>query len=266
MELADTFSGPRDGKPCRLLDMQDCAPPRWREVNHLVAQAESLLQPWWFRPLLKFSWVRQQLGYSHWSRVWEYPWAIVNAELQPGMRLLDAGSGGSVFPAYLGLQGLNAHATDPSLDDKGEANLDDWRKMVLRATGFIFAWGLSSMASRQRVPVSYASDPIQQLHYDTGFFDRVFCLSVMEHIPIDEWSSSMEQLARVLCPHGRLLLTLDMTSPQADRRHYQHLCRERELQLLNEVDYVTPISVESKQRRHAGYTYEVLGLVWEKRG
>lgn len=210
--------------------------------------------------------MRCKLGFEHWSRFWEYPWAIVNAELKPGMRLLDVGSGGSAFPVFWGLQGFEVHAADPSLDYAGEANLKDWRKRLLRAIGLTFLWGLNSGVTRGRVPVVYASYPVQALPYDDDFFDRVFCLSMMEHIPAEEWGMGLSEMARVLRPGGRLLMTLDMTTPQADNCHYKHLCQRRELRLLNKVDYIVPISNEDKQRRHPGYSYEVLGLAWEKDG
>ena len=86
----------------------------------------------------------------------------------------------------------------------------------------------------------------------------------MEHIPVEEWDVCMAQIARVLRPGGRLVITLDMTTPEADNRHYQLLCNRQDLRLLNEPEYEVPISSEDKQRRHPGYTYEVVGLVLVK--
>lgn len=264
MTPQDTWAGRTDDKPCRLLDMHDCAQPLWGEINRQMAQVESLVQPSWFRPFFRVPWVRRKLGYHPPSRGWEYPWAIVNAELQSGMRLLDVGSGGSAFPVYLGLQGLKVHVADPS-QNEGKANPQDWRKRLLRTLGLSFGWGLPPpRVTKGYMPVSYVSDPVQKLRYEDNGFDRVFCLSVLEHIPLEEWGACMTQLARVLRPGGRLLVTLDMSTPQADSRHYQHLCGKGNLRPLNQVEYDVPISQQDKQRRHPGWTYETLGQVWEK--
>jgi len=47
-------------------------------------------QPRWFRPLLlKHRRLQSMTGYDHWSRAWEYPWAVIEAGLGPA-----AGAGG----------------------------------------------------------------------------------------------------------------------------------------------------------------------------
>lgn len=98
-----------------------------------------------------------------------------------------------------------------------------------------------------------------------GFFDRVFCLSVIEHIPQSEWSVCMEQLTRVVSPTGRLVLTLDMSAPDANAHVYKRLIAACPLDLIGNVDYPVPIPDEDKKLRHPGHTYETIGLVWQKR-
>lgn len=114
--------------------------------------------------------------------------------------------------------------------------------------------------------MTYVSDSIQNLRYDDGYFDRVFCLSVMEHIPESEWRECMAQMARVLSDRGRLVLTLDMSTPLANARRYKKLFVEPSLRLVGSVDYPVPISADCKRARHPGRTYETVGLVWDKLG
>lgn len=123
-----------------LLDMRHCTRPEWVSINRRIARLESRLQPFWFKPLFRFVYVRRRLGYDHWSRLWEYPWAVLSANLEPGMRVLDVGSGGSAFPLFLALDGYRVHSADPSLADGTEWL--DRRKRMLRSLGIAAAWGL----------------------------------------------------------------------------------------------------------------------------
>ena len=114
-----------------LLDMRDCSRADWIHMNRRMGGLERRLQPIWFRPFFRIASVRQRLGYDHWSRAWEYPWAMHSADLKREMRILDVGSGGSAFPLLLGLEGYQVFSTDPSLNDG--ASLLDRRSKLLRA-------------------------------------------------------------------------------------------------------------------------------------
>lgn len=115
----------RDAMPNKLLDMRDCECSAFSTIYNEVCGVASRLQPVWFRPFFRVQAVKRRLGFDHWSRRWEYPWAVLNANLQAGMRLLDVGSGGSPFPLYLGINGFECYAADPSLD-QGKL-LQNWR-------------------------------------------------------------------------------------------------------------------------------------------
>ena len=115
------------------------------------------------------------------------------------------------------------------------------------------------------IAVRYVPDSMQNLRYDDGFFDRVFCLSVMEHIPDREWPECMRGLSRVLSAGGRLALTLSMSAANANVRQYEKLLVEPFLRLVGNVDYVVPIGAGDKQARHPGHTLEILGLIWDKK-
>jgi hypothetical protein len=101
--------------PSGLLDMRQCTAPRFAAIHADMLELDLLQQPRWFRPLLTRSRRLQSwTGYDHWSRQWEYPWAILAAEFgdRPG-RTLDVGGGGSPFSRYL------AHAGHESGVEKG---------------------------------------------------------------------------------------------------------------------------------------------------
>jgi len=48
----------------------------------------------------------------------------------------------------------------------------------------------------------------RELTYPTGMFDKVFSISVLEHIPEDGDSRCMREIGRVLAPGGRCLITV----------------------------------------------------------
>lgn len=61
------------------------------------------------------------------------------------------------------------------------------------------------------------------------------------------------------------MLTLDMSTPDANARVHERLIAACPLDLIGNVDYPVPISDEDKRLRHPGQTYETTGLVWQKR-
>ncbi len=247
--------------PSQLLDMRDCKSSKFSQIYSKICRLAIRLQPICFRPFFAIPAVRRRLGFDHWSRRWEYPWAILNANLQAGMMVLDVGSGGTPFPLYLGINGFECYATDPNLD-KGKS-VQDWRRRLLSLLRIAIAWGCPP--NRSSLPVRYYPDSIQELRFRDNFFNRVFCLSVMEHIPQPDWILCMEQLARVVKPRGRLVLTFDMSASDANARVYEHLIEACPLDLIGNVDYPVPIPDEDKRLRHPGHGYETIGLVWEKR-
>jgi SAM-dependent methyltransferase len=260
-----------------LLDMRQCADPRFAAIHADMLGIDLQQQPRWFRPLLIRSRRLQGMtGYNHWSRRWEYPWAILAAEFGDRTgRTLDVGGGGSPFSRYLARAGHDSHVADPSLDrgssfvydaDKSMTqNLRSVAKRVLfRIAGINSLWGLPQHHGESAV--HYAASPADDLSYHDEHFDTVFCLSVMEHIPTALWDACMREFGRVLRPGGRLILTLDMTTPEANRRLYRRLVEGTELQLIGQPDYEVPLRSEEQQLRHPGHGYETIGLVWRKAG
>ena len=260
----------------RLLDLRDCAGTVFADIHREMLDLDLGQQPRCFRLLLRRSGALQRVtGYDHWSRAWEYPWAVLAAAIgtRP-LTTLDVGGGGSPFSLYLAARGHESHVADPSLDQGASFVFDRHKSLyrnarslakraIFRAAGIHSLWGLPGGSAGRAVV--YHACPADRLEFAAGMFDRVFCLSVMEHIPRAAWKDCMREFERVLKPGGRLVLTLDMTPEEADARVYRELLSHTTLALLGDPAYDVPIGPESKAARHAGHGYETLGLVWEKR-
>jgi SAM-dependent methyltransferase len=283
--------------PSRLLDMRECADPAFRDIDAGMRALDLARQPAWFRPLLLRSRrLRGMTGFGHWSRAWEYPWAVIEAGLAPSgaapahdgtavpdaagpVRLLDVGGGGSPFGPWLATRGHEVHVADPSLDQGRDFAWDPARgvyrnartvakQAAFRLLGIRSLWGLPDGGAAGRAPrgggLQYQAFGAQALGFPDAHFDRVFCLSVIEHIPHDLWPACVREFERVLRPGGCLVITMDMETHEADARLPLRLVEACSLRLLGDPRYPVPIDPGEAQRRHPGNWYETMGLVWEK--
>jgi len=130
----------------------------------------------------------EQLSFVYPSKVWEYPWAITREALPEGELVLDAGCGVSTLPIYLATKGATVVALDSH---------PDWLAMEARAARFHGA------------PVVPVQMDMRELRFPDGTFDRVYCISVLEHVPAEDQPRTVREMARVLRPGGRLYLTVD---------------------------------------------------------
>ena len=131
---------------------------------------------------------RRYGGLRHWlqsgpdySRSVEYPLVVRMLQARAGHRLLDVGSGRRAELATLAASaGLTVTAVDPRPDGGADAP------------------GSS---------VRYLAGDARELPFEDGAFDRITAVSTIEHIEDGE-ADTMRELARVLAPGGRLVLSV----------------------------------------------------------
>jgi SAM-dependent methyltransferase len=129
------------------------------------------------------------------TRMWEYPYAIMSAELQPGMKCADIGCGMTAFTIYLQtVAKCDVVGVDPDLFESG-----------IKYKGH----GVSKEFIR-RTGLRVVQSGMEAIPLGTGVFDRVFCLSVIEHLPRNVARAGVLEMARILKPGGRGILTLDV--------------------------------------------------------
>ncbi|MEQ8726859.1 MAG: class I SAM-dependent methyltransferase [Sandaracinaceae bacterium] len=130
----------------------------------------------------------QQLSFVYPSKVWEYPWALTRHAAPEGELVLDAGCGVSALPIRLASLGATVVAIDNDLR---------WLTMLARAAEF------------HRAAVVPVEMDMTALKFPDATFDRVYCISVLEHIDPDAQPAVAREMNRVLKPGGILYLTVD---------------------------------------------------------
>ena len=150
-----------------------------------------------------------------WSiKYWEYPWAITNSRLVRRMKILDVGSGWSLFPMYLARHEHQVDAID--IDEEQMTKISPF------------------LARIQGAEIKYRVQNVLNMDYEDETFDRVFCISVLEHIEEEEVggkrvnyhrrnldTKAVSEMLRVLKPSGLLLMTVDWSENPANKRAYK---------------------------------------------
>ncbi|MCL5279813.1 MAG: class I SAM-dependent methyltransferase [Planctomycetes bacterium] len=196
--------------------------------------------------------------YLHPSKQWEYPWALESAALPLNSRVLDVGCGASVLPLYLDRLGHRVIACDIDLD-----------------------WDLV-----EQTPLPYIKADLTALPFEKAQFEAVFCISVLEHLPLDRMIPVLWELHRVLRAGGRLLLTADFYEDHWARVAYSGPGRRFPVNwnvfdrdLLEQIIFAHPgflianppdlnvdwPTVKEQMLRFHGYPYTSIGLVLVKR-
>jgi SAM-dependent methyltransferase len=137
------------------------------------------------------------------TRVFEYPWAYFAAAATPGMRVLEVGGGTSGLQFVFAREGCETVNVDPGIDTDGglATSAGAWQ------SGPDFHRHLNAIFGAN---VELIQKRLQDADLAAGSFDRVLCLSVLEHLDPAEGREIMECAARLLAPGGLLVVTIDL--------------------------------------------------------
>jgi SAM-dependent methyltransferase len=137
------------------------------------------------------------------TRVFEYPWVFHAAQVEPGCRVLDVGGcvGGLQF--VFALEGCRVVNVDPF--EEG-------------TVGFPAGSGHYTLGpdAHDRLNQAFGTDVdlVQKRIRDCGLpggsFDRVVCVSVIEHLDLDDAKDLVQNAARLLAPGGLFVATVDL--------------------------------------------------------
>jgi ubiquinone/menaquinone biosynthesis C-methylase UbiE len=145
------------------------------------------------------------------NKYWEYPWVLANLRLEKGMSVLDAGCGKSPLQFLLSDVGCRVTGIDP-FENVGWHGID------------------RGLARRFGCQIEYRVESAESISYANNSFDRVCCVSVIEHcreknIDVEKITPQtkddrelqrkmMKEMVRVLKVGGFLVLTVDFNIPR----------------------------------------------------
>ncbi len=129
------------------------------------------------------------------ARLWEFPFAIQEADLSPGMTCADIGCGRTPFTIYL--------------DRIAHCNVTGFDHDVFQTGDRHKAFGVPEEFIRQ-TGLTIKRSGMDQIDIPDNSFDRVFCISVIEHVGALTARKGIREMARILKPGGRLILTMDV--------------------------------------------------------
>ena len=142
------------------------------------------------------------------TRRFEYPWAYFAIAPRPGMRALEIGGGLSGLQFVLAMEGVDVTNVDPGQESAGVGWPVDQAAMARLNRAF-------------GTDVTLISDTLQGAGLPDAAYDVVYSISTIEHVAPEELPTLMKEVARVLKPGGRCVLTVDLflnLAPFSDRR------------------------------------------------
>lgn len=144
----------------------------------------------------------------------EYPWAISMVGHERFFKILDIGSGVSLLPIYLAAKGHDV------------TSIDNDTILMNKISPLLAKWN--------KVEVKYQLGDAIKLQFGDNSFDRVLCISVLEHLEEEKIGDkyvnyhkqnldviAIADMLRVLRPGGLLILTFDWSENPDDPRSYR---------------------------------------------
>ncbi len=133
------------------------------------------------------------------TRKFEYPWAVDVAGLKPGMNVLDLGGGYSGFSFTLSKMGMNVTNVDPFVDYGPSQHYEDRPSDIVRRLNRVF-----------HTNITLKHCTLKEAYFPDESFDRIFCISTIEHLQQEEIMFMMQEIHRILKPSGLCILTVDL--------------------------------------------------------
>jgi SAM-dependent methyltransferase len=159
----------------------------------------------------------------HWSRQTEWPWSIAEGEIEPVNYCMDIGSGWSVnkFAVAKRCKALTCIEPNAEFIAKATPGLD-----IIGD-----AFGINGILT--------LTEDARDMAYRSKAFDRVFFMSVLEHIP-DRRDVALSEACRVLKPGGLLMLSMDVRLIGSGDGSDFHVGRDEAASLLGQLGLAMP--------------------------
>lgn len=149
----------------------------------------------------------------HWSRQIEWPWALHCLQLQPHHTVLDIGGGWSVLKYAMANRCRHVQSLDIDQDSIEKAQ---------------FTINKLSMSHKIHQTLGDAL----ALPFGDESFDRVTCISVLEHIPDKQHLNGVREAIRVLKPGGIAVITMDVVIDGVGKSNF-HVDQDDAVEVLS---------------------------------
>jgi len=145
----------------------------------------------------------------HASRRFEYPWAYFS--LMPFFLddiILEAGAGKTVLQLFLSQKVKQVHSLDTLADSI------DWVK-EMKAKYARAPDGTTTTLFTNIFPIL---GDLTNMTFASDYFDKVICISTLEHLGKDKVIGGIEELIRVTKPGGKIAITMDIVLERTDKQ------------------------------------------------
>ena len=186
----------------------------FEELNNIYSLSQGIFLNFYYRHWQK------KFKIQNVTREWEYPWAIINSKIKPGQRVLDAGCGSTPLLPYLFKRGCLCYGIDNRFSNEIYP-LSSWnsRKRFLVFLSKIYPLyflfhpspmeGINNPARVLGMRINYIKGDLTKQPFSDNSFDRIFCISTLEHLNKEEILSAAREFKRVLKKDGLLIVTVD---------------------------------------------------------
>lgn len=167
-----------------------------------------------------------------WSRLYEYPWAMQFASAND--ECLDVACGvPHPFKFYLASKCKKVHACD--FDASIRSNQE-----ILRGVRGYFSEADTQLASTFIDQITFKNLDIVnlELNYEPNQFDKIYCISALEHMGVDTVDKGMKAFSNLLKEGGLVVLTIDV--PSMSIEYILDRANRYGLKLVGELDLVRP--------------------------
>lgn len=166
-----------------------------------------------------------------WSRIYEYPWA--GSFVEESDIVLDAAAGVChPFKYYLVDKAKSVHVID---QDERIMNADEVVKDIRHFVGDKQA----DEFDRTYVDkLKYKVGSIDKISARNKFFDKVFCISVFEHVSEEVQLGALKEFARILKDDGLIVFTVDYPDVTPDK--LMRIVEEADLEFAGDVNFNIP--------------------------
>ncbi|MEK3752442.1 class I SAM-dependent methyltransferase [Paenibacillus sp. FSL E2-8871] len=173
---------------------------------------------------------------SWWSRPFEYEWCI--NFISPHGVVLDAACG-IPHPLKFYLAGVCAEVYACDMDSRVI-----YREDILDAiTDEIGEKAAKQVIARRTNNLHLAQANLAALPYEDESFDTIFCISVLEHLTLEDTVGTLREFHRTLNEEGLLVLTFDY--PTVNLNLMNDLLLQAGFQYWGETDFELPADAVS---------------------